>query len=229
MADPLRPAGPQSPGSLMGEIQSEVAVEATPLLRFVLENSRVIVSVVVVLVLAIVGVGGWQWYQSRVEREAHLELGRILVSTQGEARIAALESFLPKTSGALKTGVELEIATSSLALENLPRAAQAYASIAAADPKGPMGLMAALNQADILQRMGKDAEALAVFDALEKSAPEMLRPAVLEGQATAAEQAGKLDRALAAYEAIAAAVGESGEAGYVQAKIAELKARIAKS
>ena len=90
MADPLRPAGPQIPGSLMGEIQSEVAVEATPLLRFVLENSRVIVSVVVVLVLAIVGVGGWQWYQSRVEREAHLELGRILVSTQGEARIAAL-------------------------------------------------------------------------------------------------------------------------------------------
>ena len=30
MADPLRPSGPQIPGSLMGEIQSEVAVEATP-------------------------------------------------------------------------------------------------------------------------------------------------------------------------------------------------------
>ena len=33
MADPLRPSGPQIPGSLMGEIQSEVAVEATVELR----------------------------------------------------------------------------------------------------------------------------------------------------------------------------------------------------
>ena len=91
MADPLRPSGPQIPGSLMGEIQSEVAVEATPLLSFVLRNSRIIVTCIVLLVLVIAGVGGWQWHQTRVEREAHLELGRILVSTQGPERIAALE------------------------------------------------------------------------------------------------------------------------------------------
>ena len=66
----------------MGEIQSEVAVEATPLLSFVLRNSRIIVTCIVLLVLVIAGVGGWQWHQTRVEREAHLELGRILVSTQ---------------------------------------------------------------------------------------------------------------------------------------------------
>ena len=47
MADPLRPSGPQIPGSLMGEIQSEVAVEATPLLSFVLRNSRIIVACIV--------------------------------------------------------------------------------------------------------------------------------------------------------------------------------------
>ena len=85
MADPLRPSGPQIPGSLMGEIQSEVAVEATPLLSFVLRNSRIIVTCIVLLVLVIAGVGGWQWHQTRVEREAHLELGRILVSTHRRA------------------------------------------------------------------------------------------------------------------------------------------------
>ena len=58
MADPLRPSGPQIPGSLMGEIQSEVAVEATPLLSFVLRNSRIIVTCIVLLVLVIAGVGG---------------------------------------------------------------------------------------------------------------------------------------------------------------------------
>ena len=176
MADPLRPSGPQIPGSLMGEIQSEVAVEATPLLSFVLRNSRIIVTCIVLLVLVIAGVGGWQWYQTRVEREAHLELGRILVSTQGPDRIAALETFLPAAPSAMKSGVQLEIATTALGLEQYGKAAEAYAAVAAADPKGSIGMMAAINQADLLQRQGKYAEALAVFDSLEKSAPESLRP-----------------------------------------------------
>ena len=181
MADPLRPSGPQIPGSLMGEIQSEVAVEATPLLSFVLRNSRIIVTCIVLLVLVIAGVGGWQWHQTRVEREAHLELGRILVSTQGPERIAALETFLPAAPSAMKSGVQLEIATTALGLEQYGKAADAYAAVAAADPKGSIGMMAAINQADLLQRQGKYAEALAVFDSLEKSAPESLRPAILEG------------------------------------------------
>ena len=223
MADPLRPSGPQIPGSLMGEIQSEVAVEATPLLSFVLRNSRIIVTCIVLLVLVIAGVGGWQWYQTRVEREAHLELGRILVSTQGPDRIAALETFLPAAPSAMKSGVQLEIATTALGLEQYGKAADAYAAVAAADPKGSIGMMAAINQADLLQRQGK----YAVFDSLEKSAPESLRPAILEGQAMSAELAGKLDRALAAYESIATSLGDAANNGYFQAKIAELKARMA--
>ena len=216
MADPLRPSGPQIPGSLMGEIQSEVAVEATPLLSFVLRNSRIIVTCIVLLVLVIAGVGGWQWH-----------LGRILVSTQGPERIAALETFLPAAPSAMKSGVQLEIATTALGLEQYGKAADAYAAVAAADPKGSIGMMAAINQADLLQRQGKYAEALAVFDSLEKSAPESLRPAILEGQAMSAELAGKLDRALAAYESIATSLGGAANNGYFQAKIAELKARMA--
>ena len=229
MTDPLRPSGPQIPDSLMGEIQSEVAVEATPLLRFVVEKSRIIVSCVVVLALAIVGIGGWQWHQSRVERDARLELGRLLVSTEGAGRIAALEAFLSSAPEDLQPGVRLEIATTALGLEQYAKAVEAYAAVAAADPKGAMGLMAAMNQADVLQREGKYAAALAVVDALEKSAPEGLRPAILEGQALSAEQAGKLDRALAAYESIAGNLGDTGNTGYFQAKIAELKARLVSS
>ena len=229
MADPLRPSGPQIPDSLMGEIQSEVAVEATPLLRFVIEKSRIIVSCVVVLLLVIIGVGGWQWHQSRVERDAHLELGRILVGTEGAGRIAALETFLPSVPESMRPGVQLEIAVAAIGLEQYAKAAEAYGAVAAADPKGAMGLMAAMNQADVLQREGKYAEALVIFDALEKSAPESLRPSILEGQALSAEQAGKLDRALAAYESIATNLGDAGNTGYFQAQIAELKARMARS
>ena len=227
MADPLRPSGPEIPGSLMGEIQSEVAVEATPLLRFVLEHSRTIVAVVVALLLVIACVGGWQWNQSRVEREAHLELGRILVSTEGADRIAALETFLSSAPEDMKPGVQLEIANTAMALEQYGKAAEAYAAVAAADPKGAIGVLATINQADLLQRQGNYAEALVIFDALEKNAPESLRPLILEGQAMSAEMAGKLDRALAAYERIASNIGDAGNSGYFQAKIAELKARMA--
>ena len=72
----------------MGEIQSEVAVEATPLLSFVLRNSRIIVTCIVLLVLVIAGVGGWQWYQTRVEREAILSLAASLSARR--ARIVSL-------------------------------------------------------------------------------------------------------------------------------------------
>ncbi|MFR6518193.1 MAG: tetratricopeptide repeat protein [Bilophila wadsworthia] len=219
MADPLRPSGPQIPGSLMGEIQSEVAVEATPLLSFVLRNSRIIVTCIVLLVLVIAGVGGWQWHQTRVEREAHLELGRILVSTQGPERIAALETFLPAAPSAMKSGVQLEIATTALGLEQYGKAAEAYAAVAAADPKGSIGMMAAINQADL--QPGKYAEALAVFDSLEKSAPESLRPAILK--VLYRRTRGQADRALAAYESIATSLG-CREQRLFPAKIAELSA-----
>ena len=227
MADPLRPSGPEIPGSLMGEIQSEVAVEATPLLRFVVQNSRIIVTIVVVLAIAIAGIGGWKWHESRVERDAHLELGRILVSTEGADRIAALEKFLATVPAAMKPGVQLEIASAAVSLQQYAKATEAYGAVVAADPKGAIGVLASINQADLLQRQGKYAEALALFDTLEKNAPESLRPMVLEGQAMSAELAGKLDRALAVYERIASDVGANGNAGYFQAKIAELKARLA--
>lgn len=228
MTDPFRPAAPQIPeNGLMGEIQSEVAVEATPLLSFVLRNSGIIVSCVVLFVLAIAGYGGWQWHQNRVERDAQLAFGRILVSAEGPERVKALEAFLPEAPTSMKPGVQLEIAVTALADGDLAKAAGAYAAIAAGDPAGAVGLMAALNQADVLQRMNKPAEALAVLDALEKKAPESMRPAIQEGQAICAEQSGDLSRALAAYEAIVAAVGDNGNTGYFQAKIAELKTRIA--
>lgn len=227
MADPLRPSGPQIPGQSDGRNpvrsgrRSHAAVELRApeqphhrdLHRFTGARHRRCRRL--------------QWHQTRVEREAHLELGRILVSTQGPERIAALETFLPAAPSAMKSGVQLEIATTALGLEQYGKAADAYAAVAAADPKGSIGMMAAINQADLLQRQGKYAEALAVFDSLEKSAPESLRPAILEGQAMSAELAGKLDRALAAYESIATSLGDAANNGYFQAKIAELKARMA--
>lgn len=227
MSDPFRLNGPQIPqGGLMGELQSEVSVEATPLLRFVLRHIRILVGAVVVLILAIVALGGWRWYEASVQRDAEIALGHIRVSTSGAERIAALEKISADIPANMRLGLQLDIAVTALGMEDLPRAAAAFGALYAQDPKGPVGLMAALNQADILQRQGKPAEALAVLDSLEKNAPESMRSVILEGQAVSAEQSGDLNRALTDYEALVKAAGND-DMGYLQAKIAELRARIA--
>ncbi len=227
MSDPFRLNGPQIPqGGLMGELQSEVSVEATPLLRFVLRHIRILVGAVVVLVLAIAALGGWRWHEASVQRDAEIALGHIRVSTSGEERIAALEKISADIPANMRLGLQLDIAVTALGMEDLPRAAAAFGALHAQDPRGPVGLMAALNQADILQRQGKPAEALAVLDSLEKNAPESMRSVILEGQAVSAEQSGDLNRALTDYEALVKAAGND-DMGYLQAKIAELRARIA--
>lgn len=238
MADPLRPsitplsrpAGPGVPGGMLGELQSEVSVEATPLLRFVLDHIRAIVAIVVLAVVVAAAAGVWHWHSAKSEREARLEFGRILVAPASRERLEALEGFLPAAPSSMKLGVQLEIAAAAAALGDMSKAAQAYAAVCAADPRGALGVMAGLNEADVLLRSERPGEALARLDALMASTPATLldpvRQAVREGQAAAAEQAGQLDRALEAYEAI---VKNSGidEMGYYQAKIAELKARMA--
>ena len=136
MADPLRPSGPQIPGSLMGEIQSEVAVEATPLLSFVLRNSRIIVTCIVYWCssspVSAAGSGIRPvWNAKPILSLAHP------CQHAGPERIAALETFLPAAPSAMKSGVQLEIATTALGLEQYGKAADAYAAVAAADPKAP--------------------------------------------------------------------------------------------
>lgn len=132
----------------------------------------------------------------------------------------------------MKLGVQLEIAATAAALGDSLKASQAYGAIYSTDRQGTLGVMAGLNEADLLLRAERPADALEKLDSLLASTPAALldpvRQAIREGQATAAEQAGRLDRALAAYEAIVQD-GGNVELGYYQAKIAELKARIAKA
>lgn len=240
MADPLRPsiptlsrpAGSGVSGGMLGELQSEVSVEATPLLRFVLEHIRVIIAIVVLVVAAVAVTGIWHWQAARAERDARLELGRILVAPEPAARLASLEKFLSSAPSSMKLGVQLEIAATAAALGDSLKASQAYGAIYSTDRQGTLGVMAGLNEADLLLRAERPADALEKLDSLLASTPAALldpvRQAIREGQATAAEQAGRLDRALAAYEAIVQD-GGNVELGYYQAKIAELKARIAKA
>lgn len=225
---PLRP-GQQPEGGLIGEIQSEVSVEAAPLLTFVLTHIKVIVSVILLFVIGIVGFGIYQWQTGRTLQDARIELGRILISPEGPARVAALEAFLTKVPASLHNGVLLELASSAVASGDLAKAASAYGQLHAADPKGALGLVSALNQADLLQRAGQLDKAIALLEPLEASAPDTFRTTVREELASLAEQAGQPDKALQLYEKLltpaSGALPGGPESAYYKARVNALKAR----
>lgn len=232
MADPLRPsisklARPAQQDGMLGELQSEVAAEATPMLSFVLAHIRTIIGVIVLVVVVVCAVGLWHWQTARSEQSARLELGRMLTSLEGADRLAALEKFSAPSS--MKIGMQLEMADAALEAKNPKKAAECYGAIHAADSTSVLGFMAALNQADILRQAGQPAEALKVLDSLLNTMPQdkqkYMAQAIRESQAVAAEEAGQPAQALAAYEAI---TKESGAAdlGFYQAKINELKTHL---
>ena len=236
MSDPFRlaagplsglPGQPGQPG-LIGEIQSEVPVEAAPLLIFVLRHIRVIVGLVLVFVLAIVGYGIWQWQAEKNLAAARMELGQIL-GRQGQERVTALEAFLPKAPEALRLGVLLQLGASAVDVDDLDRAAAAYRQVSSADPDGAIGYAATAELAGVLQRQGKAAEALPLFESLAARAPEAMKMYARSELALAAEMAGDLNKAIAAHEELAAAAtGRTRmEQDYRLAKIKELKARVA--
>lgn len=229
MADPLRPGRPSVDPGLLGELQSEVAVEAAPLLSFVLRHIKIIVGAVLALVLFIVGCGVWQWRLSSAENEACLALGRILTGQSGSAQVTALEALAEEVPASMRQGVLLAAASSAAAADESDRAAVVYGKVYAADPQGALGIMSGLNEAALLRQEGKLKEALAVLEKLEAAAPQAARVMVREELAATAEQAGEKSRALEAYEALVQDLSVSPvpglDTGFYRDRIKQLKAR----
>jgi len=212
---------PQQAG-MMGGLQSEVSVEAAPLLQFITRHVAVIVGVIVLLIIAIVATGVYQWQSEKAEREAHLALGKVLTSTTGEAKVTALDALLKDAPASLREGMQLELALAALEAEQYDKAAEAFGAVAKADSTA-MGTAAGLNQAAVLLRGNKADEALAVLEGLERTAPEPMLPQVLTSVAMAAEAAGKPERAIKAYESLIA-LGDSEATSYFEARIRALRA-----
>ena len=210
------------PAGVMGDLQSEVTVEAAPLLQFITRHVRSIVGLVLILLVAIVATGVYQWHAAKTTREAHLALGKMLTSTTGEDKIKALEALLKDAPESMRTGIRLELALAALEAQNFGKAAEAYGEASKMD-SGPISKLAVMNQADILLNAGKAEEALKVLESIGQSVPENMRIMFLESLASVAEVAGNTQRALKAYESIVALSPEGADAAYYQSRIQALQ------
>ncbi len=240
MSDPFRTNTPTMPvghrgaptdDGIMGEIRSEISTEAAPLFTFMLKNLRYLVAGVSLFALVVAGVGIYNWQQNNTLQKARLELGRILISAPSAEQVASLQAFLDNAPQSMRPAVLLELGAAAVAVEDYATAASAYADLQKADPKGALGSISAFNQADILQRENQPEKALALLEALEKTAPAIIKRAALEEMAALADEAGQHEKAIGFYEQLLAlgtgATGAASEAAYYQARIASIKAAMA--
>jgi len=216
------PRATEGPG-ILGELQSEVSVEAAPLLRFIARHAALIMAVLGVCAAAVAGAGAWQWYAGKRDDEARTRFARLLLQPQGAARVNALEGFAATAPDSVRLAAWMELGLAALAEKDAAKASAAFARAAALDKNRPVGAVAALSEVHALMRDGKAAEALAVLEPLEHAVPEAMRVQVRGLIALNARQAGKTDRAVKAYEdLLAGALGE--DADYYRFCIRQIKA-----
>jgi len=218
---------PGAPG-ILGELQSEVSIEAAPLLQFIARHAAAVMVVLGLFVAAVVGVGAWQWYASKRDEEAQTHFARLLLQQPGAARVNALENFAATAPDSIRLAALTELGLAALAEKDATRAAAAFARVAALDKDKPFGAIAALSQAEALMQAEKPAEALTVLETLEHSVPEQLRVQVRGLIALSARQAGKTNRAIKAYEDLLAGVlPGNDDADYYRFCIQQIKASAA--
>jgi hypothetical protein len=214
-------AAPGTPG-ILGELQSEVSVEAAPLLQFIARHAAAIMVLLGLSVAVVVGVGAWQWYASKRDEEARADFARLLLQQQGAARVSALESFAATAPDSVRLAALMELGLAALAEKDAAKAAAAFARVAALDKGQALGVAAVLSEAQTLMQAGKAAESLEILEALENTVPEYMRIQVRGLIALNARQAGKTDRAVKAYEDLLAGA-QGNDADYYRFCIRQLR------
>ena len=207
------------------EMQAEVSPEAAPLWNFVLNHARKIAAGVVVVVIVILSVAGWQWYREEQVSDARMALGRIISIQDPARRVSALEGFLKDAPSAVHIAANLELASAAMATGNWDKAAAAYAAVADQDGDTPLAFAARLNHAQVLMHKGDFAAARDEFKKLAASAPADVAPVLHQQTAEAAVAAGDKAGAIAAYEAAVAALPPTDQesAAFFRSRIASLK------
>ena len=205
---------PQDSSALLNDLKSEVAVEAAPLLQLIVKYAGLIVLVLVMLIAALAGTAGYQWYKANAKEKAQAELQKVLQSATGEQRIGALEKFLPNAPDTVRTPALLALADAASRAGKFDKAAEAYGQVQEQDVDGAVGLMAGLNQSQLLMHAGKAADAVKVLEKLENTSSDSQRILVRQLLAEAALLAGDTTRAKQALVALQESTNGADKAYY---------------
>ncbi len=198
--------------------------ELHPILHFLSSNLKAIALAVGGILLIVALVSGYKsWRETRLA-DAREELGK-LVAANGSNRLADLQAFAGQAPSAMRTAALLELARAAVEEEDQAVALETFRKLRdVAD--GELRATAELGMANALVDMGKPAEALQSLKAAS-GIPEAYKASLARTRAQAAEAAGQLNEAVAAYEELREL--EPANAEFIAAKLSGLQARQAQA
>lgn len=216
------PLNPQESQVILNELQSEVSVEAAPLLQFILKHAGLIMTALGLFALLLAGGATYRWYTARAATQAQSQLASLTMLPAGQEKFAALENFVSTAPEKVRLAALLELANAALSIQQYDKAADAYAKLYASDATQPLGEIAAINEAQTLMRVGKFDAALVVLEKMQNAVSEENRILVMTILAESAQAAGQTARAITAYEQLAAS-GTGPEAEFFRFRAQALK------
>lgn len=204
------------------EIESHVPEQLHPILEAAFRNMKQIVIGVGAVVLVAAAYAGITTYNARAVDSATAELGRILIETSGEEKLAQLEGLLKDAPSAAKSAILVELADSCMTAGQYDKAA-GYWDELAGNADGNLQIVARMGKAKALTMGGKAAEAVTILKDMAGTASDAYTVTVNRQLAVAAEQAGDTASALAAYRVLS----EKGttDKPFIDYKIAQLEAK----
>jgi len=219
MAD-KRPAAPLDDSLLSTEHQ-----ELHPALVFLGKNIKYIAMGIGGLLLAVALASGYRAWSASELAQARDELGNI-VAVRGQARLTGLQDFAAQAPTALRPAALYELALAADEEADHATALEAFRQLRDAT-SGELRAVAELGMARALMASGEPAQAAQGLKAAMPAVPEAYKPIMTRERALAAEAAGQLVEALAAYEALRTL--EPGNEEFITAKTAALKAKLAQA
>lgn len=193
-------AHPEQTPSVLSTLQSEVAAEASPMLRFLVRHARVIVIGILLFIAAIIGYWIHSWQAGKQSAADARELGAILAVSDAGQRLSKLEAYLAGSSRPLEATAWFAVMEGARQLQDYPRVHDAWKAIGSLDPS--LKVPAGMGMASALAAQNKYKEALAALDGVSSGLNQTDAFMVNTQIVIYAEVAGDYDRALAACDTL---------------------------
>ena len=188
---------------LLRDLQAEISSESAPMLQFMLRHAGTIAGIVVLFVLVLAGTGIWRWYTTNKNDTARQELARIVLQPSSPAQVKELAALAEKAPADVRFSAYLALGQSAMSSGDNAVAAEAFAK-AAKENESALSMVAGMNEAGVLLKAGKYAEALTLLQKLQSALPgEVTAPQLKQMTAEAAVAAGQPEQAARMYLALA--------------------------
>ncbi len=207
----------------LDRIMSEADDTAHPFLQKIQDNIKIILLVVGSVLFIAAAYSLNSFWQERKVNLANAQLEAILVQEEPDVRLTELQAFLSQAPDRMKGAILLEIARTSISVEEYPNAAESFRELARLDPD--MRPIALLGRAKAYELMEDYAEALALLKDESDSIPDEFKNQYLTMLSFNAEHAGDYSAALDAYKRLKD-LAQGADVGFIDFKINSLRQKI---